>query len=50
MILYLYDISADGGKTWSTQWLTPNEAAEQQKEYPNWIIKPKDPRLHYMYI
>lgn len=26
--LYLYEVSADDGKTWTTQWLTANEAEE----------------------
>ena len=28
--LYLYEVSADNGKTWTTQWLTPNEAEEHE--------------------
>lgn len=29
--LYLYEISADDGNTWTTQWLTANEAEEHEK-------------------
>ena len=30
MALCLYDISSDNGKTWTSQWLTPIEAAEEK--------------------
>lgn len=29
--LYMYELSADDGKTWTTQWLTANEAEEHEK-------------------
>ena len=29
--LYMYELSADNGKTWTTQWLTANEAEEHEK-------------------
>lgn len=29
--LYLYEVSADNGKTWTTQWLTANEAEEHER-------------------
>ena len=32
----LYKISADGGKTWTEQWLTPAEAASP--EYDECIV------------
>lgn len=35
--LYLYDISADGGQTWTSQWLIENEAEEEKKN--GWIVK-----------
>ena len=33
----LCKISADGGKSWTTQWLTETEIAEHRKN--NWIVK-----------
>lgn len=32
MGLWLYDISADNGKTWTTQWLTPIESVEEKNK------------------
>ena len=32
MLLWLHDISFDNGKTWTTQWLTPIEAAEEKSK------------------
>lgn len=32
MALWLYDISSDNGKTWTSQWLTPIEAAEEKSK------------------
>lgn len=33
----LYNVSADGGRTWSAQWLTPEEA-ETQKTRHGWHV------------
>lgn len=32
----LYNISADGGKTYTTQWLTEEEATEERKLFTVW--------------
>ena len=29
--LYMYELSADDGKTWTSKWLTANEAEEHEK-------------------
>jgi len=31
--LYQYCVSADGGKTWTIQWLTSDEAREEAEKY-----------------
>ena len=48
--LFLFDISADGGKTYTTQWLTNNEAEEIKKEFPHYIIIKRDPGQFYKEI
>lgn len=40
--LQLYRISADGGKTWTEQWLTAAEAAEHRERY-HFICEPVNP-------
>jgi len=30
---HIYRISADGGNTWTEQWLTEEEAKEEEKKY-----------------
>lgn len=32
-VMHLYEISADGGQTWTKQWLTDNELAEMLNQY-----------------
>lgn len=42
--LYLYEISTDGGKTFTNQWLTENEAKEAMRK--GLTVKKSDPKLH----
>lgn len=37
--LCLYDISADGGNSWSTQWLTETEATNEKEMYGHIVLK-----------
>lgn len=37
--LHLYEISADGGNTWTMQWLSDNELAEMLEKYSKWRIR-----------
>ena len=46
--MYLYEVSADNGNTWTSQWLTENEAVEH--EISGCIVKQKDKRLFYKEI
>jgi hypothetical protein len=46
--MYLYEVSADNGSTWTTQWLTENEAMEHDKM--GYIVKQKDKQLFYKEI
>jgi len=39
--MYLFDISADGGKTWTAQWLTEEEADEHRREH-GYILEEHD--------
>lgn len=32
-MMHLYRISADGGNTWTEQWMTEEEAREEEKNY-----------------
>lgn len=43
--LYKYKISADGGKTWTEQWLSETEAKKEQSA--GLIVQQLDPRLFY---
>lgn len=36
---WLYDISADGGKTYTTQWLTEEDAEYEKEGYGNIVLK-----------
>ena len=38
---WLYDISADGGKTYTTQWLTEEEAKYEKEGYDHIVLKRK---------
>lgn len=46
--MHLYEVSADNGNTWTTQWLTENEVKEC-KGY-GYIVKLKDNGLSYKEI
>lgn len=37
--LHLYEISVDGGNTWTTQWLSDNDLAEMLEEHSKWRIR-----------
>lgn len=38
---WLYDISADGGKTYTAQWLTEDEARDEKEMYGHIVLKRK---------
>ena len=38
---WLYDISADGGKTYTAQWLTEEEAKDEKEMYDHIVLKRK---------
>lgn len=38
-VLHLYEISADGGNTWTMQWLSDNELVEMLEEHSKWRIR-----------
>ena len=37
MHIHLYKVSADGGKTWTRQWLTKTEVKEARQR--GWIVE-----------
>ena len=38
---WIYDISADGGKTYTTQWMTESEAIDEMEMYDHIVLKRK---------
>lgn len=44
-----YNISADGGKTWTAQWITENEANEMRTKYGYAVVLCPENRPTFKY-